>query len=243
MSKKVIVVITGENKEVFKTRRIIDYGDRQAQYYLLRPNYERLGDETVIRLTEGIENIGYNFRQIQDWFRQSGVRQHMISEELADTKLYEIFDEEYAGELDNDERGETEIEKRLSHFQDIVSPRSGTPTEKMLDYLCDYYLISRDLLYKGQGEIYEVTESYYDDFMNSVDDLVRDGFDPDTFTTLEVVKAYATKRNLELKEVLTTKYAIIEHSGSYQILNSKKYAPQKSAVDNLMDTLWGFMNP
>lgn len=233
---KLNIVIVGDKEELCTKERPIDYGDMQATYDQLRPSYKKLVDETVKALTENAEHVGYNARQVLDWFKRSGAGPGKLAKALTDTKLYEIFEEDRAAEIDADEDGENVILKVINKFQDTVSPKENTQIQKIITFMYDYYCVSRELVTIGRGEVYQLTDTYLDDFLN--DDKfhawAETNVDPDEHTTLSVIKAYAEYKKVNLTDVLETKYGVIEYSGSYQILNGKKYAPMKNAVDNLI---------
>ena len=198
----------------------------------------------------------YQLERVLDFSR---FKRYMIAMELADTKLNEIFGKDKAGEIlgqyANDityEKGEIEdiITKKISEFQNTVSPkRSSKPTsqteiEKTIYYLCEYFLISPELIYNGQGNIYSLADPYHEEFLKDLreDENFRASIkkiSKGEYSTRKVIEKYIEYRGLNPAEAHVTEYAIIKYSGNYQILNTdEKYAPMKKLIDNWINTLY-----
>ena len=238
MVKKDIVVV-GNMIDLLPFERPIDYGDMQPTYDLLRPEFKKLVDETVRTLTENEENVGYNLRQVQDWFERSGVKRYQIAKVLVEMNLYDIFGDDRGGEIDTEENGDVVITKLISKYQNTVAPKGGTTIRKIIDLLCDYYLIDKTLIYRGDGEVYWLADPYFDEYREDKEfhAWADNHIDPDKDTTLERTKKYAEYKNVKFSDILEESYAMIEYSGSYQILTGRKYETMKIAVDNLMKGL------
>ena len=130
----------------------------------------------------------------------------------------------------------------IDRFQSSVSPKGKGSIGKIIEYICDYYLISKELLFTGSGEIYKLADPYHDEFLKDDGFLKQLSIPSEELTTMAVLKAYAEYRGIKSDDILVTQYAQIEYRGSYQILYGKKYAAMRDAVDNLLDKLFLLQN-
>lgn len=236
------IIIIGTKEELEFYIREIDFDNMQERFNKLNEPFKNIVINQVKILSEGNEFWGYNLRQVQDWFACENVRKNRISKFIYDFAEL-IFDIETAEKWEAEGKNYTYIEKLLDGYgHRLHRPKERKDNEmsvidKTIKILCQFYMISEELLIQGKGEIYQIADKYFDEIMNS--EFLYENIEDNIGTNIgvkEIIEDYAKKHNIPTEQVLEVKYAVIKQSGSYLYLKEKNKA-LGSAIDNLIREL------
>ena len=223
-------LVVGEKEELINFEREIVFDDTYLEmlYNNLPPHFQKLVINTILKLKNNNEYLGYNFNQITEWFNKS-----KISSSSTATFVYNNV---------NFNRKNTDYEyydlsKVVNRIKKKITINPGKKEDNinynMLKGICDYWMISPELIYNGEGKIFTVCFEEYssEDF----DEFCR-------FITEEEGCFY--KEVLTTKELLPTgDYSLvtkIKRDGIYCMFKQfpKKYGNYKDAIDNLINELY-----
>lgn len=231
------VIKAGTKEELESVKRLIDYGDQQNDYDKLHPFFQNAVDKVVYDLAEGKEFAGYNYGQVMQWFKStsnSKVNQNKVVTQLNTYNLIYIWGE------NEDKDYQAYFNRHLDRFRkETKSMKEDSNLNRAICLMCDYLLISPDLIFKGKGEIYSIEEKYEE----SISEEFVKGVNDDDFSTKKVFQEYAKHIGVPEDEVFITEYAMISKQGAYMGLkygeknSDKENNGKKKAVDDLIDRL------
>lgn len=234
-------VTIGTKEALENAKRPIDYEKKQGDYDKLHPFFQTAVDNLVMDLTQESECEGYNYNQIMNWIKDSDSRVtlHKVLRQIAENNLNRIYNDESDKPINKN----TFIKNMYDNLSNIrkadFTSRKNPYIEKVALFICDYFLISRDVLLAGKGAIWSIKEEY----LNSLPDGFVNKIKRDDFSTKVVFQEYAKELGVPESEVFITEYAIISKRYNYIMLcENEKLEHLRKAVDNLIDRLLFIQN-
>ncbi len=237
-------LVVGEKEELINFEREIVFDDTYLEmlYNNLPPHFQKLVINTILKLKNNNEYLGYNFNQITEWFNKS-----KISSSSTATFVYNNV---------NFNRKNTDYEyydlsKVVNRIKKKITINPGKKEDNinynMLKGICDYWMISPELIYNGEGKIFTVCfEEYssedFDEFCRFITE--EEGcFYKEVLTTKEFYERfqeYLKEKYHNNKDIIKIEYAKIKRDGIYCMFKQfpKKYGNYKDAIDNLINELY-----
>lgn len=275
---KPLHVVIGTQEQLKNFKGPIDYGEYQDKYNKLYSYYKQIVDDIVYNLsdTKGATSPGYNYDQIIKWYRESNANQMTVAHAIL---TYNILGktprkpprrpfERSAEDLEKThglETGITEdqhVIRFLDKFKKKIFPiekrdaKSNDPSyyKQIVSLVCDYFLISEELIFEGKGEIYYAEAKHLDDickngkFRENVIEKFRaaplkkyggeNNIFVSEYSTKAVLQEYAKYIGVDESEVIKTKYAAIYGKPDYYAFGAKNKTKYKQkAVNYLIDRL------
>lgn len=230
-------ICIGDKEEIEAVERKIDFGDSEisAVYEKLPAKYQECIADVIFNLMGDQDYFGYNLRAVQKWYKESRVALYQASKTIANSN--------YNLNLLNYTEGT--INKQIDKVKYNGKLVVDTGIFEIIEQLCDYWMISMELLTDGHGEFYAIKDEWLEKFANMEGEDLEEilGKDFNTWTSLKVLKKYEnylhSNNILSVDEsIWETKYAVISKSGAYSLfVENKKYQNQLNAIHALINKL------
>lgn len=230
------------------TKKIVqseDYSERYEHYYNnLTMNSKNHVDNAIYTLTDRAEYLGYNLRQMLKWFNESEdeFKISVLTDSIVEQ--YNLTNKSYLKFIKKNELGG--LPKKINELSKRVSVKDKN-MKFLIKNICNNFLISEDLIYKGEGYIYviEPDELLTSDYKNFVDDAHMIAYD----TAIEFFMTYKTFLKEEYPNkpkranIIKKEYAKIKKDGAYFLLrDTKTYERQAKCVNDLIAYLYVLEN-
>jgi len=246
-------IIIGDQEELRNYKRDLDFTENsriESMYHGLPVEFQEIVTKMICTLDGDENKVGYNLKQVLNWIKSSEVESDRIKLRDVYRTIVEaggyidigelIFVDESDEEISEKEFLELQIAK-LEHALD-KKKRNKKIREQALENtaikaLCDMYMVSPNLVYEGEGEVYLVNERYLQD------KVLKELRSKMKFNKEQI---WSTKRffdkcqqiidelNPNGEKVYEVKYARIKKHGGYEFLRE----PMKTAVNDLIEDLY-----
>lgn len=236
-------LVVGEKEELINFKREIVFEDTNLEmlYNNLPPHFQKLVINTILKLKNGTEYLGYNFNQVAEWFSKSKISGIFTANFVYNNinfnrknKYYEYYD----------------LSKIVSRIKKKLTINPGKNKDNinynMLKGVCDYWMISPELIYNGEGEIFTV---YFEDFSSEdFEEFCKfineeeGGCYQEALTTKEFYERfqeYLKEKYPKHRDIIKIEYAKIKKDGVYCMFKDfPKYNNCKNAIYNLINELY-----
>lgn len=237
----------GEEDEVKSYKRKLDFGENSiGRYYsMLIPEYQNCVYDVLTSLVAGKEFFGYNFSQLLRAYKETDtpVAQLVISRQLTDDNIEFLTEAEFESFAEKG-KGEMDINRQLDAGKKTITLKEDTMLYKYVETICKYLLVDIELLQTGIGKIYELSDEWFDQYMNDkefqklADEEVSDTWN--THSRIQFYEDYLIKKGKldSDKHILEEKWAVMTYSGMYLMLRSQKSTIHEAdAIDCLIKHL------
>ena len=228
----------------------IDAEKLAKQYSELNLQNKKIVHCVLNELNRGKDFFGYNMDRFLRAYQQATpqISQLKMSRQILIDMNY-IFDSKYVAKKNQDNY----TDKLLNNVFDmakktitLTEDKDGTKgnLESYIHTICDYFLISIDLLKQGVGQVYEIKDKWFDRYIN--DSTFWEIADKDrsvswnTRLHIETYEKYLREKG-ELgknESILEERWAVITYSGAFLILvQQKRTSHEAKAVKCLIEKL------
>lgn len=237
-------LVVGEKEEVINFKREIIFDDDELEilYNNLPVYFQNVITNTILKLKNNDEYLGYNFNQVTEWFSKSNVASSFTANFVYNNVNFDKKDTDYEY---------FDLSKAVNRIKNKITVKPGKNndniTYNLLKGICDYWMISPELIFNGEGEIFTVCfENFSSEDFEKFCDFINEeegGCYQESLTTKEFYKKfqeYLKDKYPNHKDIILIEYAKIKKDGIYCMFKDfpKKYGHYKDTIDNLIKELY-----
>lgn len=202
----------------------------------LSPYYRDLVSRAIYTLIDEKEYFGYNFRQVKKWFYDSEVPMLRVLNVVANNL-----------EVENADKIKTpsELNSDLKKLENTITLSDICNSKNIINEICDNFMISLELLIKGEGKIYNIhlnenEKKDFEEFKNLINSNLNLKKEcSNTLKFFECFQKFLKNKYPNHDDIIKFQYAKIKKNGAYFILKEKtSYSNSLKCIDNLIRELY-----
>lgn len=208
----------------------------KESYDQCSPEHQAIIDAVIDELVGKREHEGFNLKLILNAYKLDGAKPMELAKHLR-----------YAGNnpfMYN--FGASDLLKQISSNMNTVQlfgKHGGS--EPIIQEICEDYLISTDLITKGQGEMYHIKEDVLKQYLADKEfqekEIWNKRYIEETYqrepiaagTVKSIMEQYAKHIGKSWDEIIDVNYAYLKYNGKYQALKQSKNKNAVNAVNRL----------
>lgn len=253
-----LVIGTKEEIESFKREIDFDYSKTPIHkknntdnihilFNNLSPYYKDVVTRAIYTLTEKKEYFGYNFRQVKKWFYDSKVSLSSVLDIIINNYDFEADDTHNKNSFEEFIASQTtdSLKSKLKKQEKTIELSFAYHSEKIINDICNNFMISPELLTNGEGEIYSVNFDIYEN--NDLEEFtkltklnykLKKEYDS-TLKFFEGFQIFLKNKYSNHDDIIKVQYAKIKKNGAYFILKDKtSYLSRLKCIDDLIRELY-----